>query len=144
MSRAAQIGWQLLAAVLLGGSSGCGQSQPPPLVPVRGKVYYQGRPLPLGTIVFTPDRQRGTDGPISVGEIQPDGSYVLRTQEGQGAIAGWHRVTIAAIDVPPPMPGQVVVLPRSLLPDKYRDPDRSGLCCEIRPGQENGINFHLQ
>ena len=34
--------------------AGCGQDGGK-LAPVRGRVFYRGKPLPGGTIVFTPD-----------------------------------------------------------------------------------------
>jgi hypothetical protein len=30
-----------------------------------------------------------------------------------------------------------------VLPEKYRDPERSGLACEIKGDRENEINFDL-
>jgi hypothetical protein len=122
--------------------AGCGSE--PEFVPVRGKVSYHGQPLPRGTIVFTPDPDRGTSGPQASAEIQPDGSYTLRTGAAFGAIPGWHRVTVLALDAPPAegTAGGFLV-PRSLLPDKYRDPVQSGLVCEVQPGKVNGFNFNL-
>jgi hypothetical protein len=35
-------------------------------------------------------------------------------------------------------------IPHSLLPDKYRDPELSGLIGEVKAGQENLIDFHLE
>jgi hypothetical protein len=29
------------------------------------------------------------------------------------------------------------------VPERYRDPQLSDLVCEVKPGQENGINFNL-
>jgi hypothetical protein len=40
--------------------------------------------------------------------------------------------------------GQRLAASRSLLPTKYRDPELSGLVCEIRAGQVNTINFDLE
>jgi hypothetical protein len=34
--------------------------------------------------------------------------------------------------------------PRSILPDKYRDPDLSGLSCQIKPGLDNLITLRLE
>jgi len=115
------------------------------LAPVRGTVFYRGAPLQRGTIVFTPDALRGSDGSLARADIQPDGTYRLQTGESHGAALGWHRVTIVAQeDVPAPAADHSFVIPRSLLPDKYRDPELSGLTCEIKAGQENVIDFHLE
>src|SRR5439155_503659 len=101
--------------------------------------------LTRGTIVFTPDAQRGGHGPLSSADVQPDGTYDLRTGTVPGAAIGWHRVTIMAVEPPPATgSGPRFQVPRSLIPEKYRDPTLSGLSCEVKPGKENGINFNLE
>src|SRR6516225_7750875 len=72
---------------------GCGQGEP--MTPVHGRVFFHGQPLPGGTIVFTPDAERGGRGPLACGEIDADGRYTLRTGDKPGAVSGWHRITIA-------------------------------------------------
>ena len=136
---------RLLAAAFLAiVVAGCGSGKAP-LAPVRGKVYYRGAPLPGGTIVFTPDESRGGNGPLARSEIQPDGAFTLRTGDQPGAAAGWYRITVVAVEPSPVLAaGQRFAAPRSLLPDKYRDPELSGLRCEVRPGRENGFNFNLE
>ena len=60
-------------------------------------------------------------------------------------ILGWHRVTIGAVEVAsrrsPPDPFPVS---RSLLPDRYRDPELSGLAREVQPGRDNAFDFDLE
>jgi hypothetical protein len=127
---------------LLSMAAGCDSAES--LVPVRGKVSYQGTPLHTGIIVFTPDALRGTTGSLARGEIQPDGAYTLHTGDALGVTVGRHRVTIVALDPTPAVAsGQSSLIPRSLLPDKYRDPDLSGLTCDVQPGRENSIDFNL-
>jgi hypothetical protein len=144
MMRSLGAAWQTLAAglvlVLLCGCDPGRES----LTVVRGKVSYKGVPLRTGTIVFTPDALRGTRGSMARSEIRSDGSYVLETHELRGAAAGWHRVTIMALDSgSAPGPNGDSTMPRSLLPEKYRDPELSGLSCQVRAGQDNRIDFHL-
>jgi hypothetical protein len=70
---------------------------------------------------------------MSHAEIQADGTYVLRTDNALGAVAGWHRVTISAFgDTRPP------------LPPRYGDPEQSGLAFEVKPGRENIIDIILE
>ena len=54
--------------------SGCSYG---PVVPtsIQGKILVQKQPLRGGTIVFTPDMERGSVGPMASGEIFPDGTY---------------------------------------------------------------------
>jgi hypothetical protein len=119
---------------------GCSQ-ETTPLAVVRGKIWYRGVALHSGTVVFTPDPLRGTTGPLACAEVQSDGSYVLRTDQALGAVPGWHRVSVLALEPASPPAGTP---PRLLLPDKYCDPALSGLTCEVKAGQENTVNFNLE
>ncbi len=114
------------------------------LVAVRGRVFYRGVPLHTGSLVFTPNASRGTTGQMARADIQPDGRYVLHTGDRLGAKAGWYRVTVVALaDSSAEVPGQPFRIPHSLLPEKYRDPDLSGLQVEIKADQENTIDWNL-
>jgi hypothetical protein len=106
-------------------------------------VFYNRAPLAGGTIVFAPDPDRGGSGPLLRADIQPDGSYVLSNGDRPGAPPGWYRVTVVALQAEPA--GQASFAPpRSLLPPRYRDPDLSGLSCQVREGQENTCDFNLE
>jgi hypothetical protein len=117
--------WFLLLA------AGCGPGMEE-RAPVQGQVFYRGRPLAGGTIVFTPDAERGGRGPLALGEIGADGRYTLRTEGRPGAVPGWHRITVAA--------GRG---PDDSLPRRYRDPERSDLSRQVRAGQANVFDLHL-
>jgi hypothetical protein len=74
---------------------GCGA---PALAPVSGRVTCDGKPLPLGTILFSPLPASGTDlespkaagGGISNGRFE----YVTTFKQGDGAFIGKHRVMV--------------------------------------------------
>jgi hypothetical protein len=132
----------LFAALSLA-AAGCGHDDPG-MAPVRGRVYYKGAPLPGGSIVFTPDADKGGSGPISRGEIRPDGTYTLTTEGQPGASPGWHRITIVSVEAAPTKPaGSGFTDVHSLLPRQYAAPDLSGLERLVKPGEENVIDFHL-
>lgn len=101
------------------------------LAPVSGQVFYRGRLLPGGTIVFTPNPDRGGHGPQAVAEIDPQGRYVLHTGGKKGAVPGWHRVTIAS--------GTSGVR----LPIHYHDPDLSRQQVEVKSDRANQCDLHL-
>ena len=111
--------------------AGCGRAEVK-LAPVQGRVLYRGRPLAGGTIVFTPDADRGGSGPLACGEIGPDGHYTLHTGDEPGAVPGWHKVTIAA--------GRG----DARLPRKYSDPEASGQGREVKAGQTNSLDLDLE
>jgi hypothetical protein len=132
-----------LPVALLLAAAGCGHDDPA-LAPVHGRVFYKGVPLPGGSIVFTPDADKGGRGPIARGEIRPDGTYTLTTDGQPGATPGWHRVTVVSVEAAPGKPaGTGLTDVRSLLPRQYAAPDLSGLDRLVKPGQENVIDFHL-
>jgi hypothetical protein len=125
-------------------TAGCGSASGGRAV-VRGKVSYKGVALGTGVIVFSPDPGHGGNGPLASAPIQTDGGYELRTDETPGVPAGWYRVTVVAVEAPAQTPSpRGFAVPRSLLPEKYRDPELSGLTCEVRGGRENTINFNLE
>jgi hypothetical protein len=131
-----------LALLLL--AAGCGQDDPAPAV-VRGRVYYLGAPLSRGSIVFSPDPDKGGSGPLARGDIRSDGTYTLACDGRPGAPPGWHRVTVVAVESPPTRPaGTAFANVRSLLPRKYAAPDWSGLEALVKPGEDNVIDFHLE
>jgi len=137
----AQSAWLVGLGLLV--VTGCG-TKAPKLTPVRGKVFFKGSPLHSGTIVFTPDPDRGGRGPLARAEIQADGSFTLRTDEETGAVAGWHRITVLAVEISAAAPaGQRFVEPRLLLPSRYCDPEMSGLLREVKAGQENNFDLYL-
>lgn len=74
---------------------GCGGAAGPARYDLSGAVTYQGKPVPVGYILFGPDQARGNDGPGSGAEIK-DGVY--HTRPGQGTIGGPHKITINAFD----------------------------------------------
>jgi hypothetical protein len=102
---------------------------------VTGQVFLHGKPLTGGTIVFTPDSERGGSGPLATGVIGSDGRYSLTTEGRRGAVPGWHRVSVAALRNPPDGPP---------LPDHYHDPEQSGQSCEVKSGMANSIDLHLE
>ena len=107
MARALGIGMALLQLAL----AGCGGEAK--LAPVEGRVLFRGQPLRGGTIVFTPDPDRGNSGPLATAEIGADGRFVLTSGGKPGAVPGWHRVTVAPPALPPTAAiGELRPLPR--------------------------------
>jgi hypothetical protein len=93
----------LTAALAL---SGCGSDNGLTLGRVQGKVTYKGEPLKYGTVSFVPDTTKGTTGPIAMGNIKDDGSYILSTSDaGDGAVVGHHKISVVGLD-PTPVPGE--------------------------------------
>jgi len=127
----------LVACGLLLALGGCnGGPKPPPLAVVTGRVTLDGKPLPKGVVVFHPDRFKGTTGPTGAGEIDQNGRYLIRTAGRNGALVGWHVITVEAFD-------NTIEGNPSIVSRKYRRPDMSILKSEVKAGIENVIDLPL-
>jgi len=134
MTLAFRTGMGLILLALLG----CGGEAKP--AAVQGRVLFRGQPLGGGTVVFTPDAERGASGPLATAEIGADGRYSLRTNGQPGAVPGWHRVTVA-----PPSRSQAAGSPvLATLPRHYSHAEHSGQCHEVKPGIVNTIDIQLE
>lgn len=97
--------------------AGCGKA-PVPLYPVSGKIMYEGKPLPKGTVCFIPDSTKGNLHPqFGISTIAPDGTYTAKTYTNEGVQPGWYRVKVLATEnEPQPSPNWV---PIWIVPEKY-------------------------
>jgi hypothetical protein len=143
--------WTLRAILILALaplSAGCGSKGT-----VSGKVFYQGKPLPGGTVTF----QQETGAFHSV--IQDDGSYRVA-----GVLPGLATVTVSSPDPPRPAAPQSmekmvekakvrkVEIPPEMakhmgdpeagkrrymaIPSKYKDANKSGLTFTVKSGSQ--------
>lgn len=73
--------------------SGCGSDGLPNMVPIRGEVTYNGKPLNHGRVVYLPKdptKCRQASGPIKA-----DGTFELTTQKGgDGAMFGDYEIVV--------------------------------------------------
>jgi hypothetical protein len=131
----------IMAIVASSIPQGCNKTGPE-MARVTGRVTYDGKPVPKGTISFqavTPGGRNAT------GMIEPDGSYTLQTEQpGDGAQLGDYHVGISArddvvLDYTPPTP----IPPKWLVPEKYENPKTSDLKATVKSGR-NDIPFDLK
>lgn len=98
--------WRLFSTALLlavtVALAGCGRQEAPNVVHVNGTVTYDGKPLPLGMIVFEPDPSRGNRGPQGHADIK-EGKFDTRRSR-QGAVVGPQLVRITGGDGVNPEP----------------------------------------
>lgn len=135
--RLCRIGFLCAAVTVI---AGCGGSKKSELV-VRGQVLYRGEPVSGGLIVFAPDSDRGSNGPLVSATLAADGSFTVVMPDGKPIPPGWYRIAVApragTVDMPTvhdPYPG---------LPARYRNPALSGLMREIKVGADNLICLDL-
>ena len=120
-----------LAAIALT-ATGCGGQNDLSLVPVDGTVTYQKAPLEHGTVVFKPDQS--THGPQAVGQIQPDGSFQMKTGDRDGVVdGGKFVVTVHCRQKPTPEQARdMMFIAQSLIPEKYSKEDQTPLRFEAK------------
>jgi hypothetical protein len=71
------------------------KSHGPQLYPVRGQVFYKGKPAAGALVVFFPKDSGGPGTQAASSLVNKDGSYVLGTHKANdGAFAGSYVVTI--------------------------------------------------
>jgi hypothetical protein len=107
------------------------------LVPVSGKVTFQGKPLADAKIVFVPTGKDDPDRPAAVTDAE--GAYELVCDDQAGAPPGNYQVVIMAFG--PSTDDEV--RPASLIPEKYTNPKKSGLTAVVKDQDENVIDFTL-
>jgi hypothetical protein len=133
--------------------SGCGSyshtANVEKVVPVSGLVTYQGKPLEGYRVVFIP-----TDGRRpATGVTDSSGKFVLGTNTANdGAPPGTSKVSFAWEPPRSGEPGQETIndtpdkmpKPKIKIPDKYTDPEKSGITQDVSKRGANDIKFHLQ
>lgn len=67
------------------------------LVPVKGVITVNGKPLDIGNVAFFPDESKGnTELHYPYGEIGPTGAYEMFTKGRRGVPPGWYKVVVTA------------------------------------------------
>jgi hypothetical protein len=129
--------WGSLLLISLTGA-GCGK----PSGHVSGKVFFQGRPVDSGTIVFV-----GQDNYKAYCAIGPDKTYYFdNVPVGPVKIAfeSHHRVPLAFQTQNPPFLPKVkeeTPPPPLPIPEKYKNPEESGLTFTVKTGKQT---FHIK
>lgn len=119
-----------LGALLLIALAGCGPGVQ--LVPVRGRVLLDGKPLSSGSVMFQP-----RVGPAARGQIGADGSFDLGTyQPRDGVRPGTAAVRVTSVAPVQAAPGQEQPPARSLIPQHYADFATSGITIEVAAGMQ--------
>jgi len=141
LARARRASPLIMAIVAVSIPQGCSSSGPE-MARVSGRVTYDGKPVPKGTISF---QAVGPGGRNATGVLGPDGTYTLQTEQpGDGAQLGEYRVAISArddvvLDYTPEKP----VPPKRLVPEKFEDPKTSDLKATVKSGR-NDFPFDLK
>jgi hypothetical protein len=110
--------------------AGCDSSGVGRIVPVKGQVMLDGKPLTTGSLVFKPDAEKGNQSKFEpASSIGADGRYSLFTKEKEGAPLGWYKVGIVAQEAANPAEPYAAMKP--LVSPRYNDADSSGVSVEV-------------
>jgi len=82
--------------------AGCG-GEGPTTYQLSGKVTYNGQPVPVGTVMLSPNVSRGNSGPGAATGIK-DGSFV--TESGKGHVGGEYLIQVTGFDGVPVQGGE--------------------------------------
>lgn len=114
----------VVMVVMLVGLAGC--IRPPLLVPVKGVVLLDGKPLSSGVVQFQP-----AAGQLASGVIGGDGTFTLsRHLPNDGIPPGTYRVAVTAFD---PL-AEVQSVENLIVPVKYTRFGSSGIEFTVFPG----------
>src|SRR5262249_15289796 len=148
-----RVGCLTSALLVLLTALGCGSGS----ATVSGRVTYQGEPLTAGDLIIY-----GANGQIQSGQISADGTYAIykapvgdvkmavltpkdlpaqRPPEPGGVWQGkkgGRKKTLIKEEFKPPPPVKVVPIP-----DRYKEPDKSGLNFTLKRGEQT-IDLNLK
>jgi len=137
--------WLLVLAVATGG---CGRRNHQVRVPVHGRVTLQGKPVTAGTILF----ENAAAGVALMAPLEPDGSYSVKTYEGEGLPPGNYRVAVSPQRIATPNDRRLLVGPAPtsaapavsvVIPARYHDAVSSGLKAVVALGEDAPFDFDL-
>ncbi len=133
--------------------SGCGSGKDPwvdnrpKTAPVAGRVLHKGQPLEDAVITFHADEIAST----AYGRTDREGRFKLTTFEpADGATIGGHKVSIQKFEnLPPPADPESAPRgprpePKSLIPERYGNPQTSSLVATVVDGEKNEVEFELK
>jgi hypothetical protein len=121
--------WSLLAAcaatALVALVWGCGPAEEP-RYEVHGTVRFQGQPIREGRVALS----NTAKGVHLNANVNPDGTYEVKTYRGKGLPSGEYVVTV----LPPVRDDPPVGDPWPFIPARYRNPATSGLKLTVAEG----------
>jgi hypothetical protein len=88
-----------LLVVLIFALAGCSGEQGPKRYRVSGTITFDGKPVPHGAVLFSPDTAKGNTGPQGIAEIK-DGKYDTAGSRAPGIAGGATIVRVTALSNP--------------------------------------------
>ena len=134
-------------AMVVGCGGPAGDPNRPATVVVTGTVTHNGQPVEGATVAFLP---KVPSDPGASGRTDASGKFTLTAFEpGDGAVPGSYLVTVVKTEIEGGAVEQedstaAPVMPKSLIPERYNNPQGSGLTAEVKDGEANEFTFELK
>lgn len=115
------------------GCGGAAADADPGLVPARGTITHNGKPLSGGSVSFVSAQDRSK---IYGGKIAANGTYEMRVSpSAPGVLPGEYLVGVQSWETAPTMDDAGKEVPgKSAIPDTFMSPEKSGLKVTVEPG----------
>jgi len=111
-------------------SIGCEGEPQDLLYPVRGRITFDGRPLPRGSVTLRPESNASWHQPTGI--IEPAGEYVIYTNRRAGAPPGSYKVVVFATEAATNSSGAPhPALPTSIVPARYNLSEQTPLRLDV-------------
>lgn len=118
-----------ILGILVWFTTGCGGDSAK-LVPVKGVVTVNGKPLTSGTVQFRPNKSKGNTATVEpIGQINDQGEFTLETYGKPGAPLGPYKVTVASTG--PITADNTKVSTQSIINTTYMHADITPLECDV-------------
>lgn len=120
--------------------AGCGSAPKTTegLKQVTGKVTYKGQPLTSGVVTFVAEGR----GLSASSPIDEQGQFKLMSDaRSPGAKPGAYKVRIESWTTPPAISEGNFVAGKSAVPEKYGDPEKSGLTATVKEEDPQTIDL---
>jgi hypothetical protein len=130
-----QVFWLGAMAAGLSAIVGCGGTERPKTIPIKGRVLVDGaEPGEFGKLFFTPTQPApGYDRRPASGSFGPDGVYrVMSWEPDDGLVPGHYTVNVQPSDAS-----------KSKIPPRFRDSGTSGLEVEV-PMDQGEVEFDVK
>jgi hypothetical protein len=134
-----------ILALSLCGLTGCSEKRPGevPVYPVKGRVTFQGKPMPYAVVTFFPTGQPFAQALKPRATADENGFYELTTYElKDGAPDGEYGVILYVPPTPPDPYALEPPNPPDRLKNAYLDPTKSKLRFTVR-AEPNKIDINL-
>jgi hypothetical protein len=151
--------WIHACAVVLPLAAGCSSRvddkwtrMRPPVFPATGIVVYEDKPVAGATVMLeSQSSDEKARGKVAIGHTDSGGWFRTRTyKEYEGAVAGAHRISVKKIEYLENKPSNAdptidyPMLERSLLPERYKDFETSGLTATVTEHGPNSFRLELK